>query len=154
MTQEYAVSSENLPAAFDGFRILQISDLHGDIFGRDNRRLLSAVKDARPDIIVITGDLIDAPNDLEAVGALLPRLAETAPCYYVTGNHEWACGALRSFGRCWQKPASGCWTTDWCVLNRGGAQILLAGVRTPGWADSVQPPNSSRACGPLSRRRT
>ncbi len=141
VTQEYAVSSENLPAAFDGFRILQISDLHGDIFGRDNRRLLSAVKDARPDIIVITGDLIDAPNDLEAVGALLPRLAETAPCYYVTGNHEWACGALPELRALLAEAGVRVLDNDWCVLERGGAQILLAGVEDPnGWADSVQPP--------------
>ena len=54
------VSSARLPNNFDGFRIVHLSDLHGKVFGKDNTELISKIKKLKPDIIVITGDLIDS----------------------------------------------------------------------------------------------
>ena len=51
--------SRRIPALFDDYRIVQISDLHGAEFGERNEKLLSEVKKAEPDCIVITGDLVD-----------------------------------------------------------------------------------------------
>ena len=86
---EYTVQDPDIPAAFDGFRIVQVSDLHNGEFGRDNGRLLELIRSAQPDIIAITGDLIDSRHtDIPVALAFAERAVEIAPCYYVTGNHE------------------------------------------------------------------
>lgn len=83
------IVSRKLPAAFDGYRIAQVSDLHNAEMGEKNERLLALLQEAEPDIIVITGDLIDSRRTDTAVALeFAERAAEIAPCYYVTGNHE------------------------------------------------------------------
>ena len=52
----YVISSERLPAEFDGYRIAQISDLHNDTFGKNNEKLLTMLAETEPDIIAITGE--------------------------------------------------------------------------------------------------
>ena len=85
----YAVASGRLPAAFDHFRIALVSDVHDAEFGKNNRRLIESIEAERPDMIALTGDLIDSRRtDLDAAEDLVRRLAAIAPCYYVTGNHE------------------------------------------------------------------
>jgi len=85
----YAVSSHNLPERFDGFRIAHISDLHNTQMGKDNGKLLAMLRDAEPDMIAITGDLIDSRNtDVGVALRFVQEAVKIAPCYYVTGNHE------------------------------------------------------------------
>ena len=55
----YNIESERIPDSFNGFCIVQISDLHNAEFGTDNKKLISKIKDAKADIIAITGDMID-----------------------------------------------------------------------------------------------
>ena len=57
---KYTVSSERLPRAFDGCKIAHISDLHNTEIGKNNETLLNMLREAKPDIIAITGDLIDS----------------------------------------------------------------------------------------------
>ena len=85
----YNISSNELPKGFDGFRIAQVSDLHNAEMGKDNQKLISMLKDAEPDIIVITGDMIDSRNtNVDIALAFAEKAMQIAPCYYVTGNHE------------------------------------------------------------------
>ena len=56
----YTISSSELPDAFDGYRIAQVSNLHNAEFGDGNERLLKMLREAEPDMIAITGDLIDS----------------------------------------------------------------------------------------------
>ena len=85
----YTVSSKVLPDAFDGYRIAHISDLHNAELGDSNEKLLSMLREAEPDIIAITGDLIDSRNtNIEVALAFAEEAMKIAPCYYVTGNHE------------------------------------------------------------------
>lgn len=89
MLTEYTVTSENLPKSFSGYKICHISDFHDCEFGKDNEKLITMIKDTSPDIIVITGDLVDhrrpdVDHSVEFVKAITP----IAPVYYVTGNHE------------------------------------------------------------------
>mgnify|MGYP001138335843 CR=1 FL=1 len=58
-TDNAVYTSDALPAAFDGLRIAQLSDLHCKEFGADNTRLYAAVERAAPDLIFLTGDLVD-----------------------------------------------------------------------------------------------
>ena len=85
----YAVSSPRLPAPFDGCRIAHISDLHNAEMGEQNQHLLALLREAAPDVIAITGDLIDSRRTDVAVALQFAGQAVTiAPCYYVPGNHE------------------------------------------------------------------
>lgn len=85
----YAISSRGLPDAFDGYRIAQVSDLHNAEFGDRNQRLLEMLREAEPDMIAITGDLIDSRKTNIAVAlAFAEEAVKFAPCYYVSGNHE------------------------------------------------------------------
>lgn len=85
----WTVSGSKLPDAFSGFRIVQVSDLHNTEFGSDNQKLLSLLADTDPDIIVITGDLIDSRRtDVDIALRFAASAMEIAPVYYVTGNHE------------------------------------------------------------------
>lgn len=85
----YTITSEELPDVFDGYRIAHVSDLHNAEMGEGNEKLLAMLRDAEPDIIAITGDLIDSRNtDVEVALAFAEEAVQIAPCYYVTGNHE------------------------------------------------------------------
>lgn len=85
----YTVNSEELPSVFDGYRIAHVSDLHNAEMGDGNEKLLAMLREAEPDIIAITGDMIDSRNTNVAVAlAFAVEAMLIAPCYYVTGNHE------------------------------------------------------------------
>ena len=93
--EEYAFSSSRLPPGWDGGRLVVLSDLHGRRFGRDNRRLAAAVEAAHPDVIALVGDFVDEWTDPAYLRPLLERLTALAPCYFVSGNHEWAAGKMQ-----------------------------------------------------------
>lgn len=89
MVTELTIKNEEIPFGFSGFRIAQISDLHNAEFGKENEKLLSMLKECEPDIILITGDLIDSRRtDIETGISFAKKAVLIAPVYYVTGNHE------------------------------------------------------------------
>ena len=86
---EISIVNSRIPNSFNGFKIVQISDLHGAEIGKNNAILISKTKDENPDIIVITGDMIDRRRkETDAAIKLSGELTKIAPTYYVTGNHE------------------------------------------------------------------
>jgi len=85
----FTITSDRLPDEFSGYRIAHVSDLHNAEMGEDNEKLLAILRDAHPDMIAITGDLIDSRNtDIEIALDFIQETVKIAPCYYVTGNHE------------------------------------------------------------------
>ena len=124
--EPFSVPSERLPAAFDGLRIVVVSDLHGKTFGPGNKTLLDAVEAAEPDLIAITGDLADETCSAEQVTAMVDTassLDTIAPAYYISGNHEWVMEGTWDFyqrleqggvrcsttsTRCWSGTAANC----------------------------------------------
>ena len=88
-TTEITVTGTRIPEAFEGFRIAQVSDLHDAQPGGSHRRLVNALKEAQPDIIALTGDMVDSSRtDVENTLAFARQAAQIAPTYYVNGNHE------------------------------------------------------------------
>lgn len=85
----YTIQSEDVPASFDGYRIAQVSDLHNSLMGENNIKLLSLLREGQPNMIAITGDLIDSRNtNIDIALNFVSEAMKIAPCYYVTGNHE------------------------------------------------------------------
>ena len=71
------------------FTIAQVSDLHNVQFGQGNQELLALLEDVKPDMIAVTGDLIDSRStNLSVASNFMERAVKIAPVYYVTGNHE------------------------------------------------------------------
>lgn len=85
----YNIKNKNIPKNFNNFKIIQISDLHSRVFGKDNKLLIDKIKAEKPDIIVITGDIINKRNyEDKKIIALVSKIKNIAPIYYVNGNHE------------------------------------------------------------------
>jgi predicted MPP superfamily phosphohydrolase len=139
-TEEYDFHYKNLPAAFDGFRIVQLSDIHAAEYGDGNEKLIGAVKDAKPDIIVITGDMIDSDDQLGMIKPLVSALTDISPVYYVTGNHEWDSGGLNELFTALDELQVTVLRNDYVRLEMGNASIVLAGAEDPnGPADMMTP---------------
>lgn len=86
---EAVVQSRKIPAAFEGFRIVQMSDLHSKLYGKEGESLRLEIEAQKPDIVVITGDLVDASTkDIAPVIRFLSTFSRNIPTYYVYGNHE------------------------------------------------------------------
>lgn len=74
----------------EDFRVVQISDLHNSKFGKNNTLLVKKIKTHNPDLIFITGDLINSDElNTEIATELLTQLTEIAPTYVSYGNHEY-----------------------------------------------------------------
>lgn len=127
----YTYESEKLGEDLDGYRIVQISDLHNAEFGKENKKLLETIRSCSPDIIVITGDLVDSNHtNVERAVAFVNEAVKIAPVYYVTGNHEY-----------WLEPseneqmmqgilaAGACDLDDEAVrIEKGDSSFMLAGL--------------------------
>ena len=130
-TEEITVASPRLPAAFDGFRIVQVSDLHGREFGGGNETLLKAVADLKPDLIAVTGDLIDDPSQFSVIAPVAEGLSAIAPTYYVTGNHEWAIREAYTVKSLLRSCGVKVLSNEFLTLERDGEHIVLAGIDDP-----------------------
>ncbi len=134
---EYDLLDSNIPDAFDGYRIVQISDLHNAEFGKDNSRLITKIKEANPDIIVITGDYVDKRRPNADISVDLTReLVKIAPCYYVTGNHEARLGETFSYlEENLKELGVTVLRNNTSYITRNGEKISISGVDDPAFAD-------------------
>lgn len=129
---EYTVTSYHLPDAFDGFRIAHVSDLHNAEFGDNNTLLLGLLRQSRPDIIVITGDLVDSRHtNLEIALRFAEEAAEIAPCYYVSGNHESRISEYPALKSGLKAVGVTVLENERLALERNGKTITLIGVDDP-----------------------
>ena len=86
VVSKYNIVSNKIPKDFDEFKIVQISDFHSNY--RLINKTVTKIKNLKPNIIVITGDLIDSYENFENVTRLINMIKNLSPIYYVTGNHE------------------------------------------------------------------
>lgn len=136
----YEVNSKKLPESFDGFKIVQLSDLHGAEFGEDGMELVEKVKELEPDIIALTGDFVTDEGDLAAVKKLAGRLTELCPVYFVSGNHEFGSGLAVKVRNILERAGVKYLSNEYLTINRGDDEILLGGVEDPlAYADMLSP---------------
>ncbi|MBR3866966.1 MAG: metallophosphoesterase [Butyricicoccus sp.] len=141
VTRVTAVSAD-LPAAFAGYEIAQLSDIHSIRSQKQADRILAQVEKLSPDLIVLTGDLVDSGYYSRTFGTdgekltlgLLARLTAVAPVYYIYGNHEMVLlddpvhNAFRT-----QVEALGVTllNNETETIRRGGESISIAGIQDP-----------------------
>ncbi len=136
MASDYiiTVTGGRLPASFSGFRIAHVSDLHNAEFGKGNTKLLQMITEGRPDIIVITGDMVDSNRtDIGVALAFAEESVKIAPTYYVSGNHEALISRTEYETLKSGLEAAGVTVlTDEAVrLGRHGEEIALIGLADP-----------------------
>ena len=128
----YTVSSNRLPEEFDGYRIAHISDLHNTEMGKENEKLLTMLREAAPDMIAITGDLIDCRRtNMEVALQFTAAAMEIAPCYYVTGNHEARISEFDELKERLTEQGVIVLADKRIELERSGEKIVLIGVNDP-----------------------
>lgn len=127
----YKLSSAKLPEGFDSYRIVQLTDLHSKAFGKEQGSITRKVKKLKPDLIVVTGDLVDSRRyNAETSLMLMRKMTELAPVYYVTGNHEWGsrfpalAKGLRELGVHVMRNANE-------IVKVGDGEIRIVGVDDP-----------------------
>ena len=85
----YLYYENNYLKDFDGFKIVQISDFHNTKSKKLVNDLVEEIKNSKPNIIVLTGDLVDSyKTNINIVISFVEKINNMAPIYYVTGNHE------------------------------------------------------------------
>lgn len=132
VTSAYELSSEDIPTSFHNFKIVQVSDLHDAMFGEGNERLVQKVANEQPDVIFITGDIIDSRRyDLAQSVATAKQLALIAPTYFVTGNHEVATNDLDTIYAELEQVGVITLKNEAVQLQRDGETIIIAGLEDP-----------------------
>ncbi len=130
-TEEYEIACQNLPQEFDGYRIAVVSDLHQNDRWQENGKLTEKIAETEPDIIAVTGDLVDEPGHEEYVRDLMTELTAIAPVYYVTGNHEWASVEVDELFELLDDAGVKALRNEYVELTRGGETLVLAGIDDP-----------------------
>lgn len=135
IVEEYAVESPALPEELDGCKIVQLSDLHNKRFGEDQKRLIAELEKISPDLILITGDLIDKRRTKEDEWSnalsLVRQAAELAPVFYVSGNHEWESGLYKKLRPQLETLGAEVLDDGFVVLDHGEAALSVMGLSDP-----------------------
>lgn len=130
----YTITAADLPQAFDGYRIAHVSDLHNAEMGEGNEKLLSMLREAEPDMIAITGDLIDSRNtDIEIALQFIREAVKIAPCYYVTGNHEARVSEYEELKASMEAAGVTVLDDERAEISLEGETITLIGVNDPSY---------------------
>ena len=146
----YEISSSRIPKEFDGLRIAQVSDFHNAEFGEGNSEFLKLLAGTEPDIIIITGDLIDSRRtDVEIALNMARELVKIAPVYYVPGNHEARVTEYEAL-KAGLLDAGVTVLKDQSVsLSRDGARIRLAGIEDPSFRYGDEAESTARVLAEL-----
>src|SRR5689334_16662946 len=86
---KYEIKSNKIPKEFNKFKIIHLSDFHSYGFGKDNFKLLKKIDDETPDVIVMTGDMVNKyDRNFDRFLELAEYLSKKYKIYYILGNHE------------------------------------------------------------------
>ena len=136
-TSLLTITSKDLPKEFDKFSVAHISDLHNAEYGKNNEKLINILKSESPNMIAITGDLIDSNNtDLEVAISFAQQAAKIAPCYFVAGNHEaWVGSQYEELKTSLENVGVTVLQNEAIELNYGDECIQLVGLNDPDFSE-------------------
>lgn len=134
---KYTYKNEQIPSQFKNLKILQISDLHNAQFGKNQNTIIRKIKKCQPDMIFITGDIIDANRyDLQKAITLVKQVVDIAPTYYVSGNHEAWSNHYNEVKAALLEEKVLVLDNDSIDIKRGKDSITLIGLKDPAFLHS------------------
>ncbi len=117
--RRYTVQTDKIGEG-KALRLVMLSDLHSYTYGSDQSPLLHRVAAEEPDVILLCGDIVDDKKPISGAKLLLQQITNIAPCYYVSGNHEY-----------WSEDAEAIFNLiesyGICVLHNEREEISIAG---------------------------
>ena len=135
-TSYYTVADSKIPKGFKGFSIAQVSDLHNKEWGDS---LVKRLKKEMPDVIVITGDLIDSNHmDLQVALTFAQEARKIAPVYFVTGNHEAWSGHYSTLRQDLIDLGVTVLEDEATIVERDGDEITILGLMDPAFTPSIR----------------
>lgn len=115
----------------DEIKIVLITDLHSCSHGKNQSKLLKDIKEQAPDLILMSGDIVDDEAPILGTKELLEGLKNTVPIYYVTGNHEYFTGHIESVKNFMKKYGVNVLEEDYLVEEIKGQSLVIAGISDP-----------------------
>ncbi len=141
---EYTVFTEKIKNG-ETIRAVLMTDLHSSIFEPGQKPLILRVVDLRPDVIFLSGDMADDRNPFEGMALLLNGIANLAPCYYVTGSHDYWSGDINNI----KAAITGYGVTvlegQTTELTVKGQRLLISGIDDPSMASTYPGENEDDA---------
>ncbi len=139
---EYTVEFSDLPDAFSNMKILHLTDIHRKSFGKDQKKLIDMIRQANPDIIVVSGDIIycynhwynfryDYNKDLSKIMKIFDALVNEFPIYYAPGNHECKSNFYPTIKEALLKCGITVLDSGIVNLTKNGQEISLLGLKDP-----------------------
>lgn len=129
------IKNDKIPESFDGYKIAHVSDIQNEYSGERLTKLLNKIRKNNPDIIVITGDLVDAQKyDVDKTLDVVEKLVEIAPTYFVYGNHDFGIDGDTNYERMYEEIEEKGVTIlnrKSTTLNKGSDSINLLGIQDP-----------------------
>lgn len=133
---ESTIDSKRIPAGFNDYKIVQLSDLHSKTYGNRQNVLVKKVSKTKPDLIVFTGDLVDSKNYNEETSLdLMRELIPIAPIYFVTGNHEWWSGKFDILEKELNDIGVKVLRNTNNVITKGHEKIQIIGIDDPAYVN-------------------
>lgn len=130
---DIGISSKTIPEEFKGTTIVQVTDFHNSMFGKDQSKILDKLKEAQPDLILITGDLIDRRNTkIDVAVSFVEEAIKIAPIYFVTGNHEMLSGKYNILKTKLIDEGVIVLDNESIILKSGQSTLKLSGIIDPG----------------------
>ncbi len=153
-TTKISYNSPKIPKEFNGYKLIHISDLHNKEFGKEQKNLLRKIEKNNPDIILVTGDIIDRRKyNLDVTMMFIDKAITIAPIYYVSGNHEAWSGEYEIIKQ--RLISSGVQVLDDYKTNlmKDGATIELIGLSDPDFLTNnyIEGTDSTRLESQLSK---
>lgn len=134
---DYTIESDKIPKDFDDFKIVQISDFHNTKSKKLTNDIIKEIKKQRPNIIVITGDLIDSKKyNLQVSLDFLKSIKDIAPIYYVSGNHESGSGKYDEITSSLKDIGIKILDDEFDIISINEDKIAILGLRDPSFYPS------------------
>lgn len=131
-------SNSKISSEFNGYKIVQISDLHNKRFGKNQNNLIDKIKECNPDIIIVTGDLVDKRYyNLDVAMEFINSAINIAPIYYVSGNHEISTEEYEDIKRKLITANVVVLDNESILLNKNEESIKLLGLLDPSYYDGT-----------------
>lgn len=128
VVRDYTLASPHISSPV---KIVLISDLHSQFFGKDQKQLIKKIKQQSPDLILLTGDIIDDTRPIDGTEAFLKGVQDLCPLYYVTGNHDYWYDDINSVKTLIAKYGGTVLSDEFLEIDIGGNRLILAGVEDP-----------------------